>query len=56
MEAVVAYFEVLSPYSHEGTNETHENGGIVVGSTEIRTKRLLNTIQKHYCLSHLFSV
>jgi hypothetical protein len=48
VEAVVVYFEVLSPHSHEGTYENHENGGIVGGCTKIRTKRLLNTSQKHY--------
>lgn len=53
VEAVVAYCEVLSAHSHEGTNENHENGGIVGGSTKIRTKRLSNTSQKNYCLSQL---
>jgi hypothetical protein len=53
VEAVVSYFEALSPRLHEGTNETNENDGIIGGSTEIRTKRLLNRGQKHYRPSQL---
>lgn len=49
----MAYFEVLSPHSHEGTNENHENGGIVSGSTKIRTNRLLDKSQKLCCLGQL---